>query len=209
VVDHDNELMETYLGDEEKVTPEMLRRALRAATLDITVTPVLLGSAFKNKGVQPLLDAVVDYLPSPLDVPPVTWIGILRGCALGCSRNAIVSMPCSTFASIAKLENAVSLSGGLHYRALLGRAYALAGEKLKAMNILNELKALSERRCVSPFDIAVVYLGLGELTPAFESLEEAYQQRVFRIIELTLPMFDGLRSDRRWQNLVRRVGLPR
>jgi elongation factor G len=71
VADHDEELTETYLEDESAVTPEMLRRALRAATLDITITPVLLGSAFKNKGVQPLLDAVVDYLPSPLDVPPV------------------------------------------------------------------------------------------------------------------------------------------
>src|SRR5918999_310638 len=70
VADHDEELMETYLTDEALVTPEMLKRALRAATLDITVTPVLLGSAFKNKGVQPLLDAVIDYLPSPLDVPP-------------------------------------------------------------------------------------------------------------------------------------------
>jgi elongation factor G len=74
VADHDDELMETYLLDEEAVTPEMLKRALRAATLDITVTPVLAGSAFKNKGVQPLLDAVVDYLPSPLDVPPVHGI---------------------------------------------------------------------------------------------------------------------------------------
>jgi elongation factor G len=71
VADHDEELTETYLEDEAAVTPEMLRRALRAATLDITVTPVLLGSAFKNKGVQPLLDAVLAYLPSPLDVPPV------------------------------------------------------------------------------------------------------------------------------------------
>jgi elongation factor G len=71
VADHDEELTETYLEDESNVTPEMLRRALRAATLDITVTPVLLGSAFKNKGVQPLLDAVIDYLPSPIDVPPV------------------------------------------------------------------------------------------------------------------------------------------
>jgi elongation factor G len=71
VADHDDELTETYLEDESAVTPDMLRRALRAATLDITVTPVLLGSAFKNKGVQPLLDAVVDYLPSPLDVPPI------------------------------------------------------------------------------------------------------------------------------------------
>jgi elongation factor G len=74
VADHDDELMESYLEDETKVTPEMLRRALRAATLDISVTPVLLGSAFKNKGVQPLLDAVIDFLPSPLDVPPVHGI---------------------------------------------------------------------------------------------------------------------------------------
>src|SRR4030095_10056851 len=71
VADHDEELLETYLEDESAVTPEVLRRALRARRLDISVTPVLLGSAFKNKGVQPLLDAVVDYLPSPLDVPPV------------------------------------------------------------------------------------------------------------------------------------------
>ena len=71
VADHDEELTETYLEDEAAVTPEMLRRAIRAATLDISVTPVLLGSAFKNKGVQPLLDAVIDYLPSPIDVPPV------------------------------------------------------------------------------------------------------------------------------------------
>ena len=52
----------------------MLKRALRAATLDGSITPVLLGSAFKNKGVQPLLDAIVDYLPSPLDVPSIHGI---------------------------------------------------------------------------------------------------------------------------------------
>jgi elongation factor G len=74
VADHDDELTEAYLQDESSVTPEMLRRALRAATLDATVTPVLLGSAFKNKGVQPLLDAVIEYLPSPLDVPPIHGI---------------------------------------------------------------------------------------------------------------------------------------
>jgi len=71
VAEHDEELLETYLTDENAVTPEMIRRALRTATLAIAVTPVLLGSAFKNKGVQPLLDGVVDYLPSPLEVPPV------------------------------------------------------------------------------------------------------------------------------------------
>jgi elongation factor G len=71
VAEHDEELLETYLTDESAVTPEMIRRALRKATLAIAVTPVFLGSAFKNKGVQPLLDAVIDYLPSPLDVPPI------------------------------------------------------------------------------------------------------------------------------------------
>ena len=74
VADHDDELTETYLEDEEKVTSEMLKRALRAATLDNTVTPVFCGTAFKNKGVQPLLDGVIEYLPSPLDVPPIHGI---------------------------------------------------------------------------------------------------------------------------------------
>lgn len=110
--------------------------------------------------------------------------------------------------SIAQLEKAVSLSGGSHFRALLGRAHALAGERNKAQNILDELETLSGQQYVSPFDIAVVYAGLGDLASTFKRLEEAYQQRVFRIIELTLPMFDNLRSDSRWQDLVRRIGLP-
>ncbi len=74
IAEFDDELTETYLEDESAVTPEMIRRALRRGTLSGTVTPVLAGSAFKNKGVQPLLDAIVDYLPSPLDVPPVQGV---------------------------------------------------------------------------------------------------------------------------------------
>jgi len=67
----DDEVLEAYIEDEGSVTPEMMKRALRAGTIADEITPVLLGSAFKNKGVQPLLDAVIDYLPSPLDVPPM------------------------------------------------------------------------------------------------------------------------------------------
>jgi elongation factor G len=74
IAEFDDELTETYLEDESQVTPEMIRRALRAGTLAGEITPVLAGSAFKNKGVQPLLDAIVDYLPSPYDVPPVQGI---------------------------------------------------------------------------------------------------------------------------------------
>ncbi|KKL26095.1 hypothetical protein LCGC14_2398720, partial [marine sediment metagenome] len=76
--DYDDELLEVYLAEEE-VSPERIKKALRQATLDIRVTPVLCGSSFKNKGVQPLLDAVVDYLPSPLDVPPVSGLGLSDG----------------------------------------------------------------------------------------------------------------------------------
>jgi hypothetical protein len=90
----------------------------------------------------------------------------------------------------------------------LGRAYALNGERTKAIEILDELTALSHQQYISPFDIAVVCAGLGDLTSTFQLLEQAYQQRVFRIIELTFPMFDNLRSDPRWQDLVRRIGLP-
>jgi elongation factor G len=64
---YDDVLTEKFLGDEE-ITADDLRRALRAATISSQVVPVLCGSAFKNKGVQPMLDAVVDFLPSPLDI---------------------------------------------------------------------------------------------------------------------------------------------
>ena len=70
----DDEVLGAYVEDESSVTPDMIRRAVRAGTLADEITPVLLGSAFKNKGIQPLLDAVIDYLPSPLDVPPVHGI---------------------------------------------------------------------------------------------------------------------------------------
>jgi elongation factor G len=66
---YDDAITEKFLGDEE-ITADDLRRALRSATIGNRIVPVLCGSAFKNKGVQPMLDAVVDFLPSPLDLPP-------------------------------------------------------------------------------------------------------------------------------------------
>jgi elongation factor G len=67
----DEHLMEKYLG-EEKITPEEIKAAIRSGTTSMTLFPVICGASFKNKGVQPMLDCVVDYLPSPLDIPPVT-----------------------------------------------------------------------------------------------------------------------------------------
>ena len=78
VAEYDDALMEAYLAEEE-IDVDRLRAAIRQATLDISITPLLCGSSFKNKGVQPLLDAVVDFLPSPLDVPPVEGLEIVKG----------------------------------------------------------------------------------------------------------------------------------
>jgi len=70
VADSDDEVLNAFLEGEE-ITTAQIKRALRKATISMNVFPVLAGSSFKNKGVQTLLDAVVDYLPSPLDVPPI------------------------------------------------------------------------------------------------------------------------------------------
>ncbi|WP_375168710.1 elongation factor G [Sneathia sanguinegens] len=70
VVETDDELMEKFFAD-EPISEEELKRALRKATIDGVVVPVTCGTAFKNKGIQPLLDAIVEYMPSPLDIPSI------------------------------------------------------------------------------------------------------------------------------------------
>jgi elongation factor G len=73
LADINDEIMEKYLEGKE-ISPEEIRKAVREATISFKIVPVLCGAAFKNKGIQPLLDAIIDYLPSPLDIPPVRGI---------------------------------------------------------------------------------------------------------------------------------------
>ncbi len=75
VAEADDEMMEIYLSGEEPTTGQLMA-AIRRATIAVKLTPVLCGTSYRNKGVQPLLDAVVDYLPSPLDIPPVTGMSM-------------------------------------------------------------------------------------------------------------------------------------
>jgi elongation factor G len=70
IVENDDELLHKYM-EGETISPEELKASLRKSTIGLKVFPVICGTAFKNKGVQPLLDAVVDFLPSPIDIPPV------------------------------------------------------------------------------------------------------------------------------------------
>jgi len=78
LADFDDELMEAFVEGKE-ISNERIKQAIRQATIDIKITPVLCGTAFKNKGVQPLLDAVLDYLPSPLEVPAIKGINPATG----------------------------------------------------------------------------------------------------------------------------------
>jgi elongation factor G len=96
---YDDGLLELIL-EEADVPVDVLKRAIRKATLEIKLTPVLCGSSFKNKGVQPLLDAVIDYLPSPLDVPPVEGLVLTKGGEEGdaVTRHADDSEPFSALA---------------------------------------------------------------------------------------------------------------
>ncbi|MXW41532.1 MAG: elongation factor G [Acidimicrobiia bacterium] len=90
----DENLLEKYIEDENAITPADLRASIRTCTLSLDVVPVLCGSAFKNKGVQPLLDAVVEYLPSPMDIPTIK--GSYKG--EDCDRPADAGAPFSALA---------------------------------------------------------------------------------------------------------------
>ena len=91
----DEHLMEKYLG-EEKITPEEIKAAVRAGTITMKLFPVICGASFKNKGVQPMLDSVVDYLPSPLDIPPMQGVNPDTGEAA--TREPVATAPFSALA---------------------------------------------------------------------------------------------------------------
>ncbi|MDA8033034.1 MAG: elongation factor G [Actinomycetota bacterium] len=129
---YDDAIMEKYIGDEE-ITADDLRRALRSVTINNHAVPVLCGTAFKNKGVQPLLDAVVDYLPSPVDVPAATGTS-LKGEQL--TREVSDSAP---FSALAFKIMSDPFVGKLTYI----RVYS--GTLEKGSTILNSTKDKRER----------------------------------------------------------------
>ncbi len=122
----DENVLEKYVGEEE-ITADDLRAAIRAATLGGDVVPVLCGTAFKNKGVQPLLDAVVDYLPSPLDVPAIDGVDVKSGEPI--TREASDDAP---FAALAfKIMSAPHVGKLTYFRVYSGKLPA-GGQLLNA-----------------------------------------------------------------------------
>jgi len=136
---YDDELVELIL-EEAEIPVDMLKRAIRKATLDIKLTPVLCGSSFKNKGVQPLLDAVIDYLPSPLDVPAIEGEPMSKGGGIG-EGEKVVRHPDDSepFASLAFKIAADPFVGKLAYF----RVYS--GRLQSGARILNATTGKTER----------------------------------------------------------------
>jgi serine/threonine-protein kinase len=112
--------------------------------------------------------------------------------------------------AITEIQEAVRLSGqSSRMVARLGHAYAIAEKKREALAVLHELNTMSEQRYVSPYEIAIIYAGLGETELVFRWLERAYEDRSSWLTFLRVePSFDSIRSDARYMDLAKRVGLP-
>ena len=134
IAENDEEMMEAYLEGTEP-SEEQLVAAIRRATIAGGITPVLCGSAFKNKGVQPMLDAIVDYLPSPVDIPPV------KGHEVGDEEQVVLRKadPSEPFAALAFKIMSDQHLGKLTYI----RIYS--GTLESGSNVLNTAKGRRER----------------------------------------------------------------
>ncbi len=113
--------------------------------------------------------------------------------------------------AISEFRKAIALSGGSPLmKAALGHAYAASNNRVEATRILNELKELSKHRYVSSYEVAAIYVALGENEQAFRFLESAYKEHCFHLVYLTVwPQFGAVSSDPRFQDLVQRIGLAR
>jgi DNA-binding winged helix-turn-helix (wHTH) protein/TolB-like protein/Tfp pilus assembly protein PilF len=111
--------------------------------------------------------------------------------------------------AISEFEKALALDDNLPTRAWLGHAYALAGMTAAAHEVIGDLEERAQSRYISPYDIAVIYVGLGDVGRAFAWLEKAYQDRSDSLVWLAVdPRLDGIRGDPRLTDLMERVGLP-
>jgi tetratricopeptide (TPR) repeat protein len=112
--------------------------------------------------------------------------------------------------AVRELQQTVAYGGRIPvYLGALGHAYAVAGRPAEALSVVGELKRRADSSYVSPYDIAIVYVGLGRTDEAFAWLEKAVQSRAYGLVFLNVdPRLDAIRTDPRFVDLVSRVGLP-
>ena len=179
---------------------DAIEESRRALALD-PVSPIALNNRamifFRARRYEEAIQAAQQALDlDPSFVNAVWWQGVAYAGSGDFTR------------SIACLKSAISMSDGSLFRAFLGHVYGIAGERDKALGSLEELVTLSKEKYVSPMDFAVVYAGLGDVDSTFQFLENAYQTRATRLLELPSMYFDNVRSDRRYTDLMKRMGIP-
>ncbi len=180
---------------------EALASMKRARQLD-PLSPVISANVGYELYLARRYDEAIELIQKAIELDP----GTIRG-------HWFLGMPYEQKAmyreAIAEFQKAFELIGGSPF-ALgdLGHAYALSGNRDKARQTLADLRELSKRRYVSPFDSALVYIGLGDRERAFEWLEKALEDRSWDVMMLKVdPRFDHLHADQRFGNLLRRMGL--
>jgi eukaryotic-like serine/threonine-protein kinase len=148
-------------------------------------------------------DAAIRQLHATIQLQPSFWWPHVL---LGWCYEQVGKLPEATaeFHKATQLEDTIT-----EPLAALGRAYALSGNRMEAMKVIEELRQRAKRVHVSPYDVAIIYAGLGQKDKALEWLEKAYEGRSWYLCSLSVdPKLDGLRSDPRFQDLMRRIGFP-
>ncbi len=187
--DIDDHLMERYLEDGD-VSTEEIKSAIRKGTIAFKVVPVLYGASFRNKGVQPLLDAVVDYLPSPADVPPVSGLNPKTGAAE--TREPSDDAPFS--ALVFKIMNDPFLGSLAYFRVYSGKArvgqsvYNPAKEEEEKLNKLLEMHSNKKKDIQEVYAGDIAAIGTMRNISTGDTLCAKHQQIVFENIKFPEPV---------------------
>ena len=183
------------LGRHQEATAE-IKRALELDPLSLPVNSVTARVLYLARQY----DQAIEQSHKTIEMDP-TFASAYQNLGRSYEQKRMYAEAVATFQELNK-----AVPG--HGLAFLARADALAGRTDEAQKILAQLKELSARRYVSPYQIAMIYAGLGDKEQALAWLERAYQQRVHNLVFLKVePELDGLRSDPRFVDLMRRVGL--
>jgi tetratricopeptide (TPR) repeat protein len=174
------------------------KRALDLDPLSLRVNAVICWQYYFARQYDQAVEAAQKTLELDSNYMPAHWCAGVSHQKKGDSGQAV-----------AELQKTVALAGNTESRAWLAYVYAAIGQQQKALEILQGLLALSKREHVSPYQIAEIYTGLGDMDHAFEWWNKA-QQEGFDYIYLTAwPANDALRTDVRYKQLLERIGLPR
>jgi elongation factor G len=188
----DDKLMENYLEGRE-VSPEEVRSALRRGTIGLQFVPVLFGASFRNKGVQPLLDAVVDYLPSPKDVPPV--MGFHPRTGLKETRPPADDAPFS--ALIFKIMSDPFLGNLAYFRVYSGRlkvgqtVYNSTRDENEKITRLHEMHANKKKEIQEVYAGDIAAIGTARNVATGETLCEKHRPIVFESIKFPEPVLSA------------------